>query len=324
MDEPELESFKQLIFDYYRREGFPYYNLSIEQQQHELDVMNKYFENNEIIENDVIKQTMHCLGTAWTYFPHAWSIKSNGKKTPMELFNNDELFKNVIEKRLKRGTYVSDSGIRKSLKSHTGAQGVSNFRPSAGRAIYDKYAGAGRVYDPCMGFGGRLIGAVSSPKVKTYIGCDPSEKTFAGLTEMGMNIILGQRDDFNYQFHKGGSEFYEPENIDLVFTSPPYFDTERYSDEPTQSCNAYPKYTDWFLEFLFGMIDKSIQSLKVGGYFILNIANVKSAPHLEEDFQDMMWNYSDMKLETILKLALSSINTFGHKYEPVFVYRKGL
>ena len=43
------------------------------------------------------------------------------------------------------------------------------------------------------------------------------------------------------------------EQIDLVFTSPPYFNREEYSTHPEQSYIKYPNYQDW----LDGFLDKT-------------------------------------------------------------------
>ena len=314
----ELEVIKKRIFNHYRETGFPYYNQTVEKQMHNMEQMNTYFKTNEIIQGDVIKQTMHCLGTAWTYFPHAWSVKCNGKNTPMEVYESDELFMKAITKRLKRGTYVTDSGIRKELKTTTGSQSVSNFRPSASRAIYDKYGGAGIVYDPSCGFGGRLLGAISSPVIKKYIGCEPSTQTMTGLVN-----ITDTLSNKAVELYSIGSEDFEiKEKVDLIFTSPPYFNTEIYSDEETQSCNKFPEYRAWLDGYLYKTMIKVPDALKKGGYLVINIANTRNAPNLVADFKQIMANRKGMQLIETLKLSLSMINKNGFKYEPVFVYKK--
>lgn len=320
MTDLELEVFKKEIFDHYRKVGFPYYNEDLETQEKSMKKMDEYFKTNEIIKDNTIRQTMHCLGTAWTYFPHSWAIKCNRMNTPMEIFNDDELFKKAITRRLIRGTYVSDSGIRKALRGTTGAQAVSNFRPSASRAIYDKYGGDGVTYDPSAGFGGRLLGAISSPRIKKYIGCDPSTKTFKGLTEIALN--RGGKKEI--ELYKIGSEdFNLAEEVDLVFTSPPYFANEIYSNEETQSCNRYPEYNDWLYNYLYKTMISMPSSIKKGGYLIINIANTKKAPTLVKDFTDYIDTLGYFKLEKELKLALSSISHNAQfKYEPVFVYKR--
>jgi len=316
----DLEAMKKRIFDYYREKGFPYYNETVKKQIRNMEQMDKYFETHGLIKGGIIKQTMHCLGTAWTYFPHAWDIKCNGKNTPMEVYSSDELFMKAITKRLRRGTYVTDSGIRKELKTTTGAQSVSNFRPSASRAIYDKYGGNGVTWDPSAGFGGRLLGAISSPTIKRYIACEPSVKTFKGLHKMVVNLADS---DPNYILLNRGSEIRSiDEQVDLIFTSPPYFNTEIYSDEETQSCNKFPEYRDWLDGYLYQTLMYVPESLKRGGYLVINIANTRNAPNLVADFKQIMKNKKGMELVETLKLSLSLINKEGFKYEPVFVYKK--
>ena len=316
----DLEVMKKSIFDYYREKGFPYYNETLTKQEHNMEQMNKYFETHDLIKGDIIKQTMHCLGTAWTYFPHAWDIKCNGKNTPMEVYKSDELFMKAITKRLRRGTYVTDSGIRKELRTTTGAQSVSNFRPSASRAIYDKYGGNGVTWDPSAGFGGRLLGAISSPTIKHYIACEPSEKTFLGLNKMASCLNVGKE----ISLCNVGSEEFDLKDmkVDLVFTSPPYFNTEIYSDEETQSCNKFPEYRDWLDGYLYKTLMTVPEVIKKGGYLIINIANTRNAPNLVADFKQIMKNKKGMELVETLKLSLSLINKQGFKYEPVFVYKK--
>ena len=68
--------------------------------------------------------------------------------------------------------------IRQSLKIYNGISSVSNFRPTAAKYIYDTYGGDGVTWDMSCGWGGRLLGALSSNSIKKYIGTEPSSKTF--------------------------------------------------------------------------------------------------------------------------------------------------
>ena len=172
MDYYDLYNFSVKIFDYYRENGFPYYPTDMESRQKDFDKLVKY-DRSKLFENDVVKQTMHGLGLAWSYFPNSFNVKCDNKMTPYEAFMDDEIFMKVILKRLKIGTYISDSGIRKMLKIYTGVQGVSNFRPTAAAALYDTFAKDGVVWDMSGGWGGRFLGAIAS-SVKVYIATEPS------------------------------------------------------------------------------------------------------------------------------------------------------
>lgn len=260
MNIKELEAFANKILRYYRQNGFPYY---MYKKYQKIQIFNelKKFNVSNLLENDIIHQTMHGLNLAWSYFPHAWNIRCSNMKTPMEIFNDDILFKQAIQKRLKFYDNISDSGIRKILRIFSGTQSVSNFRPTAAKCIYEYFSGNGHVWDMSAGFGGRLLGALASPKIKHYIGTDPSHLTYEGLCKI--------RDDFAFvgkkiELHKIGSEDFIPksESIDLCFSSPPYFDTEKYSDEPTQSYIKFPSKNSWMINFLMKTVDNCFLSLK--------------------------------------------------------------
>ena len=152
----QMMQFKQEIFDYYRGYGFPLFNLSPEQREHKFKTLIEY-DHSTLLNNGIVHQTMHGLSLSWHYHPHRWSIKCGNMKTPLEIFNDDSLFKKAIDKRIKYGTYISDSGIRKTLCTYSGTQAVSNFRPTVAAAIYHKYMPKdGTTWDMSIGFGGRL------------------------------------------------------------------------------------------------------------------------------------------------------------------------
>ena len=321
MSSEQIDDFVNSIFTSYRETGFPFYNLSLEEQQTQIKKMNSYCEKNDILINGVLKQTMHCLNVAWSYFPHSWGVKCNDMITPIEAFEDDDKFKKVIKKRLQRGTYISDSGIRKELRTHTGVQGVSNFRPTSARALYDKYAGDGTVWDMTCGYGGRLLGAISSSRVKHYIGTEPDSRTHKGLLNIACNLGI----DMKIEIHNTGSETFTPikNTLDFCFTSPPYYNNEKYSNESTQSYIKYPKKEDWINKFLIKTISNCIIGLKTGGCIAINIANVKSYPTLTKDvLYRIDKTFTNLKLKDTLCYSLSAINKKGLKYEPIYVWEK--
>lgn len=312
-------------FEYARKRGFPYYNLSESEKKKDLDKLLR-FDIDSIISGDTIKQTMHCLGLCWSYFPHSFSVRNGEFKTPMEIFNDDSLLLKAIQRRIKRsdGTIVvrpdgtiSDGQYRKALRTYSGVQAVSNFRPSAAAAIYRKYGG-GIVWDMSIGFGGRFCGALASGVVSKYYGTDPSSHVMDGITKFS--------DDFKYigidsEFNKIGSEFFvTPEPVDICFTSPPYFNTEKYSEDDGQSFKMYNTIQDWNEIFLRGTIKNCFQSMKDTGFLILNVANVRTHTTLEEDTKRICYEEGFVLKET-LKLTLSTMAA-GFKYEPVFVFVK--
>ena len=196
----------------------------------------------------------------------------------------------------------TENRLRQSLKIYSGTQAVSNFRPTAAKCIYENYGGDGVTWDMSCGWGGRLLGALSSKRIKKYIGTEPSTKTFNGLEQI--------KKEFSYmntevELHKLGSEVFRPkEKVDLCFTSPPYFDTEKYSDEDTQSYVKYPEEQKW-----------------IDGFLLLNIANTSSGKNIENAALDISKGFG-LTHEKTLQLTLSSVMGAGYKYEPIFVLKK--
>lgn len=323
MNEEELEEFATWIFNYYRNErGFPYYEYDMEGKKKEFDKLIKK-DYREILDGKTIKQVMTGLGLAWCYFPHSWNVRCHNFKTPWEVFNDDKAFMNAIRKgRLKRGGFITDAGVRKSLRS-TGTQAVSNFRPTAAGAIYEHYAGDGVVWDMSSGFGGRLLGALTSKAVKVYIGTDPSTKTYEGLKEMKKDFFNLYDSDKKVKLIKLGSENYLPNesSLDLCFTSPPYFNVEQYSNEETQSYIKFPKIDKWLEGFLGRTIKNCVHGLKDGGYLIINIDNVITYPELRKDSLRILKAEKQLVPVTRLSYILSNVAKGGYKSEFIYVFR---
>ena len=112
-------------------------------------------------------------------------------KTPMEIWEDEEHLEKGINKIL-TGTFftkreahkITDSDMRAMLRRYSGTQMVSNFRPTAAATLYDIFVEkdsplegteAGTVWDPSMGYGGRLMGAIAAGV--NYIGTDPCVPT---------------------------------------------------------------------------------------------------------------------------------------------------
>ena len=323
MNTEELNAFAEKIFQYYRQNGFPYQSTDMVVRQKDFDQLKKY-DYKCLLNADVVGQTMHGLGLAWSYFPHAYDVSCNGLMSPYDAFMNDEMFKSVIRKRLKYGTYISDSGILKTLRISTGVQGVSNFRPTAAACIYSLYAPNGVVWDMSGGWGGRMLGAIVAG-VDTYICTEPSTKTAIGL------LILSDQFGGKMESHiyVQGSEVFQPikESLDLCFTSPPYFDLEKYSDQSTQSFIKFKTKQEWIEGFLQPTIENAYNGLKQGKYLLLNIADPKGKSNLSLEQEAV--NYAQkigFKYEGFLKLALSNVTMSSdrekYKYEPIFKFKK--
>ena len=321
----------EVIFNYYRRNGFPHYTIREDEKHEHLKKLRK-FNVNTIFKDNQIVQTMHCLRLAWTYFPHFWEVRcGNSKMSPMEIFLDDDKFKSTIKKcwNWNMKHFKGEEGmeknkfhenrLRQSIKIYSGTQSVSNFRPTAAKLIYEKFGGD-VVWDMSCGWGGRLLGFLSASNTKQYIGTEPSSKTYDGLQKMVKDFsYLGKQ----VNIYKLGSEEYKPmeESFDLCFTSPPYFDTEKYSLESTQSFVKFPTENEWVNGFLKKTIQNCYIGLKNNRYMLINIANTPKYNFIEKETVRIAQELGFVQEDT-LQLTLSSVMGAGYKYEPVFVFRK--
>ena len=323
-----MEAYRDAVFQHYRNHGFPYFPTDDQWRREEFQKFME-FDDSDVICGDEIRQTMHGLAFCWSFMPHSYSVQCNGFMSPYEAFMDDDVFRSVIEKRTVMGDNMSDSGIRKMLKIHTGVQGVSNFRPTAASAIYSKFAKGKVVWDMSSGYGGRMFGAFKAG-VKKYIGTDPCTPTFNGLVEMKEKIkqfnseVIVPYSETEIELHKIGSEemTLEPNSVDFCFTSPPYFDTEKYSDEETQSWKKYKSRSAWANGFLKQTILNCRNCLVDNGIMAINIANVRSYQTIEHDTVKTATENGFVLIDTMKYLLASLSRNKTYKFEPVFIFKK--
>ncbi len=322
-------------FEHHREQGFPVYSLKRDQRRQELLELMVADHAGIIDTQGRIKQTMHGLALAWHYHPLAWTVKCGNRKTPIEVFIDDESFLKAIERRTKLGNAFSDGGLRKILRTFSSTQSVSNFRPTAAAAVYHRLLPdeGGVVWDMSAGFGGRLCGALACDRVDRYIGTDPSTHAIDGLREMAGELVpmaeqLGRR-TLEVELHKAGSEDFLPErnSLDVAFTSPPYAGWERYSDEPTQSHCKFPTQQEWLHGFIGATLRNCAYGLKRNGILAINIASVGAYPNLARVFVRFAEAHGWRLIETLhLQLSkmvgLKHIGKSAFKSEPIFVFKK--
>ena len=170
------------------------------------------------------------------------------------------------------------SEIIRSLSFANGLGKVTMYRPMMAKKVVtylaekDKLKDV-RVLDVCAGWGGRMIGAKSaespsfagvspsvagglrgelvSPSLKVhYTGIDPCVKTYAALCAIRDELGLTNVTLINKPAEVALQEEQELGTYDIALTSPPYYNLEIYSDEPTQSVYAggYQAWLDTFLK----------------------------------------------------------------------------
>jgi SAM-dependent methyltransferase len=255
--------------------------------------------------------------------------KGRGSNSLVDRFHNDAKLKRAIRIcfEFREGNKLCyPTAMRRSLELVTG-ENVTNFKAQNARAIAEHLCLDlwGRVYDYSCGYGGRLLGISSSNMNYTYVGTDPNTQTFRYLEYL--NSLLGA----NAELHCETSQDFQPEDIDLAFSSPPYFNLEKYSDEPTQCMVQFNTLDEWFDGYAVPTMQNIHRGLNDNGVFATNIADYKTP---KEDFAVVdRWIATAEKVgfkhsETI-KMMLNTRPGVGNdklagreKWEGVYVFTK--
>ncbi len=320
------------IVKYWQSKEFPYYPTDKKSRQERFDQFMKVNDKKSLdFNNRIFKPHTAGLNLAWSYHPHAFEVRCNNNKSPYDVFYSKEILSMGIRKALKGSFFqkrnweefmvqnnTSKEHIRGILRRVSGSQMVSNFRPVTASMIYKIFCDeSDTVWDMSCGWGGRLLASVKA-KVN-YIGTDPNTKTMKGLKEM---ITTFGRSANHYELLKMGSEEYRPSknSLDFAFTSPPYFDTEKYSNEKTQSFLKYSTVNKWKEKFLRKTLQNVYYGLKPNKFCALNVADVKSYETFEKDTVDIAKQVG-FKLVDTFHLQLSSQQT-DFKSEPIFIFKK--
>jgi len=316
-NEEEMKQYTDNVLKYFKMRGFPYVKMEYNKIKGTLNCLISLDSKKINKKENVLSQNMIGQNICNFYMPHIYETSNKGYISPATAFKNEGLLKEAIKKRIKFGDDISDYGIRKAISIDGGAHKVSNFRPTTAKYIYDNYSGEGNVLDFSAGYGGRLLGAISSDKVKSYTGIEPCSKTYDSLVRMANDLT----DKRIILFQEPFEDVVLEEKYDLAFSSPPYFNIEEYSYEDTQSFMRYETKEEWKEKFLKVLINKSYTLLKDSGYFIINIANVRTYLDLEIDTLALA-KETGFSLVKIYKMELSSMFKKERKYEPIYVFKK--
>ena len=248
------------------------------------------------------------------------SVVIGSKLSSWDYYNNN--LENVAKHALTEYGKITPHTLRESLFKLN--KEVTSFRPNLVVAVADMF-NIRSMLDFSAGWGDRMIGAMAAG-IK-YTGVDPNVNNvkgyqdiidfFASQEELGLeadnyNIINSPIED---------ADLSSVENVDLVMTSPPYFDLEIYSKDKTQSTSRYKTQNDWVKKFLIPAIDKSLSKLNDEGYLVL-VINQKSR---DETYIQAMLNYvgskSDMNYLGVISYGRMKGKTLGNP-QPMWIWRK--
>ena len=235
---------------------------------------------NEVLEYaDLLNGANSCQKTSLLFNPHRLSVKSkNSKLSVFEAISSDifcsGLARAILYKRSPKGIKYKDMLYQTLSMNINGVQYINEFPPNKARKLYEKFEvnKNSKILDPCGGWGGRMIGA--SVICNNYECFEPSTETAKGLIQL-FNFIKSINNDFNAVVNCIPFEESElpKDSYDFAFTSPPYYDTEQYCNEKTNSFIKFKTFDEWTNGFYLPMIDKTMKALKPKGTFVINIGS---------------------------------------------------
>ena len=267
------------------------------------------------------------------YFHQAerWKCDATGYPSPQKTWETEQfrltLFKALFSLKVKE---INPQVLRNliSLRKYIAAQ----FRPSAAKVIYDMFQ-AETVLDFSMGWGDRIAGAHASNTVKRYVGIDPNINLFQGYGKQLRHYnSLGEKKDFNFICGCAEDEnVVLSDKFDMIFTSPPYFDKEKYDQSDQQSYKKYKGFNSWMNDFLFKAIELRTQNLKTGGHLVINISDIytrKKQYKICDGMNDYIASTNKFSYVGAIGLRMPkrpmsiSSDTVGVFAEPIWIWKK--
>lgn len=202
--------------------------------------------------------SMNILSDYFTEKNRMKAKRADSKLSPIELWNDKNYLKHILVIILKNNKSLNTFNLRETI--YLTAKECSQFKLTTAITAYQVLKGT-KILDISAGWGDRLLSAISQNA--EYIGFDPNIELKPGHSKM-----IEMFGDKNKQrviyapFEKSEMPKYKP---DLIFTSPPYFDYEIYTDKGEQSIKNYNSFESWMKNFLFVAFKKAWSILVPGG-----------------------------------------------------------
>lgn len=315
LDKSSREQLIEPIFNIFRQQGwqFPEFTTDVLRKEYKRIIDYKLNIDNKLNNNSSIGTKLCKYFCAESYY----NSSEFGRENVIKSFENDDLLKKVIKNRLglywyeknKNDVYnISHRSILQGFRSSRIGSIVGMFKPEIAKFINLKYSLEGDlIVDYSAGFGGRLLGAMSCNR--KYIGIDP-------LTAPELEKMIKFFDFKDCKLIHGGSENYC--NIsncaDLIWSSPPFFQTEIYSHDESQ---AYMRGENYFYNTYWIKTLKNAKTmLKPNKWFGLHISGQDKMLQMAKD---VFGNVVE-KIELVMNRAPTTFSNNGSKRKSEFIY----
>jgi len=204
------------------------------------------------------------------YMPHIYEVEDYKGISIHSLWTKEHITDTF--KRLDKPNYTVNSNFSEFLK-WLKFNPVTIYSPIMTKSIISDLE-CKTVFDPCIGWGGRMIGTTCLGEEYHYTGCEPFTKTFQGLESMVKDMDLKDQVKLYNQPVEDVLDTINDKAFDMCLTSPPYFDLEVYSHEETQSIKKYNTYEEWIQHFIKPIIEYVCSH--VTKYSCWSVKNIKT------------------------------------------------
>lgn len=310
-----LGTWVQEVLAYHRALGFPYPTLPSEKR-----LASEIRQIEEYDGSEAVLLPLNAgLGLCSAYMPHRFDTRHAAADfTALGAFKDDRRLERAIRFALSgKSPDVSRRGLRSALTALN--KTPTNFRPAVAKALVSRFCPPrGLVLDPCAGWGGRLMGTLVAGR--RYFGVDSSEKTIKGLRRLGLRLSehLGLPSDRVVLQHAKFQEVDFPVS-DFALTSPPYWTQEEYDGSVEEGLDV------WVRGFLLPLFQKTAESLRKGGTFVVNISDVprgRDTLPLERMAREAA-TLAGFDLQETLHMSKSTFGPSQKTLLPLFVFQRG-
>jgi len=243
----------------------------------------------------------------------------SGRRNVYDVWQKNYLWFNDYKKYMKDKNYKSNDDLLKHTNEFIYSISLycNHFRPSITKNIVD-YFQPKSVLDFSSGWGGRLIGCLSEQTITKYIGIDPNTELFSCYDEIIQQFNIQKKECIMINDMAENVDLSKYGNVDMIFTSPPYFDYEVYNQNENQSIIKHKGLKAWLKYFLLPVLSKCWTVLNYNGYMILSIEDTDTDSYVE--FMNMYINEKLVDSHYHGTMAYKYITSKAHR--PLFVWKK--
>lgn len=281
---------KNLKYDKYKYLfiGRPLLILSEESDYQDFNQIVDYFQN---------KERVKCRRFGRDYSPYDFFIQKREYIEEMALKYFNEITPFTIRETIFKLKYECSSFRQINLVTF-----IQMFQPQS-------------VLDFSAGWGERLLSCIVTDT--EYTGVDPNSNLFEGYHKL-IDIFATNKEKYNLINNTIEEADLGNKMFDMVFTSPPYFDIETYTNDESQSISKYKTEKEWTNNFLKPALEKCYNHLNIGGYMCININQKDKNETYIQEMLDYVYTFEDMHFYGVIGYSDQKITN----PQPIWIWRK--